>query len=396
MAATYVIDAVRTPRGRGSDRGGLRGVAPIELLGGLAAHLRERLGLDTERVADAVIGCVTQTGEQGGNVGRAALLAGGWSDRCPVVTINRFCASSLSATAAAALRAAHDDAITVAGGVESMSRVPMASDHGPITDDEALQREHGIVHVGLAADIIATRDGVSRERCDAYAVASQQRAARARAEGRFASIVPVTRGGEVVLAEDETIRAEVTTERLAAFSAAFAELGARFASVVAERTGLASIDHVHHAGSAPAIADGASLVVLASEGAARRAGLVPRARLVASAEVGGDRTLALTGVVDAVRRVLDRGGVGIDDVDLFEINESFAGVMVHVERALGIGADRLNVNGGAIALGHALGATGAMLLGTALDELERRRGRRAVVAISGAAGLATAVLLERV
>jgi acetyl-CoA C-acetyltransferase len=398
MDPIYILDAVRTPRGRAGQRGSLRGLTPIELLAGLAADLRDRHRLDTERIADAVIGCVGQVGDQGGNVGRLALLAAGWSDRCPVATINRFCASSLTATLMAGMRAGHDDALAVAGGVEMMSRVPLAADHGPITDDPAVPDAHGVVPIAICADAIATLGAIDRASCDAYAASSQQRAALARAEGRFASLVTVRdAGGRVVLAEDETIRPDASPERLARLPAAFAELGAAGAdAVVARRTGLDRIEHVHHAGSAPALADGASLVLLASEGAARRAGLRPRARLVAGAEVGSDRTLALTGVVDATRRVLGRAGLGTGDIDLFEINESFAGVMIHVQRALGIDRERLNVNGGAIALGHALGATGAMLLGTALDELERRGGRRAVVAISGAAGLATAALIERV
>jgi acetyl-CoA C-acetyltransferase len=395
---TYILDAVRTPRGRGSERGSLRGLTPVALLAGLAADLRDRHRLDTAAVADAIIGCVGQVGDQGGNVGRLALLAAGWSDRCPVATINRFCASSLSATLMAGLRAAADDALAVAGGVEMMSRVPLAADRGPITDDAALQDAHGVVPIAICADAIATLGAIDRAACDAYAASSQQRAALARAEGRFASLVTVRDpDGRAVLTEDETIRPDVTAERLAAMPAAFAALGAAGAdAIVARRAGLAAIDHVHHAGSAPALADGASLVLLAGAGAARSAGLRPRARLVAGAEVGSDRTLALTGVVAATRRVLDRAGLGTGDVDLFEINESFAGVMVHVMRELGVERDRLNVNGGAIALGHALGATGAMLLGTALDELERRGGRRAVIAISGAAGVATAALIERV
>jgi acetyl-CoA C-acetyltransferase len=396
--ATFLIEAVRTPRGRGTDKGRLRGVTPVELLGGLAGHLRELLGLDTAHIADATIGCVTQVGDQGGNVGRVALLAAGWSDRCPVGTVNRFCASSLSAALSAGLRAGADDVITVAGGVEMMSRVGLAADRGPITHDRALQLAQGIVPVGIAADAIATLDGITRDECDAYALESQRRAARARVEGRFPSIVPVRgKDGDVLLAHDETPRPEVTAARLAGFAPAFAELGAGgYDAVVAARTGLPAVHHVHHAGSAPAPADAASLVVLASEVAADAAGLSPRARLVAGAEVGCDRTLALTGIVDATRRVLGRAGLRPGDVDLFEVNESFAAVMIHYQRALGIDPARLNVNGGAIALGHPLGATGAILLGMAMDELERRRGRYAVVALNGAAGLAAAALIERV
>ena len=274
-----------------------------------------------------------------------------------------------------------------------MSRVPMASDKGALTHDFAFQKSAGLVAIGISADAVATAEGFSRADCDAFAAESQARAVAARAEGRFASLVPV--GG---LTADETPRAGTTVESLSALSPAFAEMGEKYGmdAAIMAHTGLAHVAHVHHAGNSPAMADGASAVLVATEGAARRAGLRPRARILAVAELAVDRVLALTGSVDAANAALARAGLGVGDIDLFEVNESFAALALHFARHMGVGLDRLNVNGGAIALGHAMGSTGGALIGTALDELDRRDGRRALIAACGAAGLASALIIERV
>ena len=393
----FILDAMRTPRGRGNDKGALKGIKPVELLAQMFAAMQERNRLDTALVGDAVIGCVTQTAGQGANIGRMAALVAGWSDAVSAITVNRYCASGLSAMNFAALQALHADGLAVGGGVEMMSRVPMASDQGALTHDGELQARAGVIPIGVAADVVATLRGYSRERCDEYAFQSQQRAAQARADGRFLSLVAVKdAAGKALLEQDETPRAATTLAGLAAMQPAFAELGAKgFDQAACGSCGLAGIVHVHHAGNSPATADGASLVLLGSEAAARRAGLAPRARIVAMADAGGDRFLALTGAVDATRIALSRAKLRADDVALFEVNESFAALMLHYMDEIGVGHQRLNVNGGAIALGHAMGSTGGALAGTLLDELERRKERYGVVAICGAAGVAVATVIER-
>jgi len=399
VSGAYIVDAVRTARGRGNDKGALRQVKPVDLLAQALQALVARTGLDTSQVADVLIGCVTQTAEQGTDIGKLAAIAAGWPDSVPAMTLNRYCASGLSAVNYAALRAQSEDGIAIGGGIESMSRVPMGSDQGPLTHDTAFQQANALVPIGIAADVIATICGFSRADCDAYALTSQQRAAAAQDEGRFASLVGV-RGpdGRMLLDADETPRRATSAASLASLPAAFAALGEQSGldAQLCARYGIPRIDHVHHAGNSPAMADGASAVLLASAGAVTRLGLQPRARILATAEIAVDRTLALTGAVDATRRVLHRAGLTADEVDLFEVNESFAALLLHYQRELGVPHERLNVNGGAIALGHAMGSTGGALLGTVLDELTRRGERRAVVALCGAAGLATATLIERV
>ena len=394
----YVIDAVRTPRGRGNDKGSLKSIRPIDLMGQTLKALAARTGLDSSKVADTLIGCVTQTAEQGTNIGKLAVIAAGWSDRAPGMTVNRYCASGLSAVNYAALKALHEEGFAVGGGVEMMSRVPVASDKGPLTHDFPFQQQAVLIPIGIAADTVATQSGFTRAQCDAYAHDSQRRAATAQDEGRYRSLVPVTgEGGIPLLAADETPRRATTLETLAQLPAAFAEMGAKYGidTIVCKHYGLATIDHVHHAGNSPAMADGASAVLVASEAAVKRYGFKPRARIVAMADCSIDRTIALTGAADATRMVLSRAGLTVADIDLFEVNESFAALMLHYQRELGVPHEKLNVNGGAIALGHAMGSTGSALLGTVLDELERREGRYAIIAICGAAGLATATLIER-
>lgn len=393
MTGVVIIDALRTPRGRGTAKGALAGVKPVDLLAAPLGALAGRHDPAGAVPVEGVFGCVTQTAEQGANIGKLGLIAAGWPDAVPGLTVNRYCASGLSAVRIAALAAAEADGLALAGGVESMSRVPMASDRGPLTHDAEFQAASGLVPIGIAADAVATMEGFSRADCDAYAAESQARAAAARAAGRFRALVPLAG-----LDADETPREGTTAESLAALPPAFAEMGAKYGldRVLAQRLGLPGIDHVHHAGNAPAMADGAAAVLLGSATAAARAGLKPRARLLATAEVAVDRVLALTGAVDATSAALARAGLTPTDIDLFEVNESFAALMLHYARHLGIPRDQLNPNGGAIALGHPMGATGAVLLSMALDELDARGARRAVVAACGAAGLAAALVVERI
>ena len=404
MSAAYrsgalIIDAVRSPRGRGSDKGRLHGITPVALLAQQFEALAHRQALDTRQVCDVMVGCVTQTGEQGSAMGKLALLAAGWADEVPALTLNRYCASGLSALGLAAQQALQCDALAVGGGVEMMSRVPMASDQGPLTHDRALQAQLALVPIGLAADAVAGIEGFDRAACDEYALASQMRAVQALAEGRFTSVQPVRDAqGQILLDADETPRAQTSAETLATLPPAFARLGesSGLDAFLCARYGLVAVPHVHHAGNSPAMADGASAVLVASPGAAERAGLKARARILSVASLSVDRTLALTGTVAAAEQALAQAGLGWSDIDLVEVNESFAALMLHFMKHTGVGHDRLNVNGGAIALGHAMGSTGTALVGMALDELERRDQKRAVVGICGAAGLAVALVMERV
>lgn len=397
MNGALIIEALRTPRGRGSDKGALKGLRPVELLGHQLQALTERTGVDSARIEDVLIGCVTQTGDQGSNIAKMAVLQALWSDAVPAMTINRYCASGLSAVHMAAQQALAADGLAVGGGVEMMSRVPMASDQGPLTHDRAFALSRQLVPIGLAADAVASLEGFSRQQCDDYALASQQRALAARDGGHFRSVVPVMADdGSTLLERDETPRPQTSAQTLAQLEPAFAALGAKHGidALLCQRYQISAMTHVQHAGNSPAMADGAAAVLLASPQAAQRLGLRARGRILACADVSVDRTLALTGAVDATRKALARAGLAVSDIDLFEVNESFAALMLHYMKHLNLPHERLNVNGGAIALGHAMGATGAMLVGSALDELERRGQRRAVVALCGAAGLAVAMVIE--
>ena len=390
MSEIVIIDALRTPRGRGNAKGALAGVKPVELLAAPLKALTARHPAAGEAV-EGVFGCVSQTAEQGANIGKLGMIAAGLPDAVPGLSVNRYCASGISAMRLAGLAALEADGLALAGGVESMSRVPMASDKGPLTHDIEFQKAAGLVPIGISADAIATQEGFSRADCDAYAAESQARAVAAREAGRFASVVPVAG-----LSADETPRPGTSAEALAALPAAFAEMGQRWGldAVMAGKLGLPVIDHVHHAGNSPAMADAGAAVLLGTEAAAARAGLKPRARILGMAELAVDRVLALTGSVDAARVALGRAGLRADQIDIHEVNESFAALALHYARHMGVSHDRLNVNGGAIALGHPMGATGAVLMGMALDELERRGGGRALVAACGAAGLASALVVE--
>lgn len=395
----YIADAVRSPRGRGNDKGTLKALTPVELLAQQFRALAARQTFDTGHVADAVIGCVSQVGEQGSNIGKLATIAAGWSDDVPAVTVNRYCVSGLSAVQMAVARTLLDDSLMVAGGIEMMSRVPLGTDRGPLTHDLNVQRRLLTLPIGIAADVVATIEGFSRRQCDDYALESQRRAAVAIEGGHFRSIIPaLDASGTALLTADETPRPKTTLASLADMHPAFATLGVDggWDAIACQRLGLEKVLHHHHAGNSPAMADGASLLLIGSAAALERSRLSARARVVSCAEVSGDRTLALTGAVEATQLALARAGLDIGDIDLFEVNESFGALMLHYMRHLCVPHERLNVNGGAIALGHAMGSTGGSLIGMALDELERRGERRACVAICGAAGVAGAMVIERV
>jgi len=398
MREVLLYDCLRTPRGAGKPGGALATVPPATLLAGILRELVARTGLDTARVGEAIFGCVTQQGEQAGNVGKIAALEAGWSDAVSVATVNHYCASSLWAFHVAAAQVVAGEQLAVAGGVESMSRVPMASDQPPFLVDRATVQRLGAPPMGVSADAIATLHAISRAEVEAYAVLSQQRAARAREAGHFArSLVPVAdAGGKVLLAQDETIRAGASVEKLLTLPPFFAEMGAQWADalVQARHPQLGGVVHIHHAGNSPAMADGASVVLLGSAAAARDLDVRPRARVLATATHADDHVLALNGATGAMRKALARAGLGVADIDLFEVNEAFAAPMLLCMRELGLDPGRCNVNGGAIALGHAMGATGTTLVGMLTDELERRGLKRGVAAVSGALGLGAAVVVE--
>ncbi len=397
----WIYDAVRTPRGRGRPGGSLYEVKPVDLVAGLLSALTDRHpGLDPARVDDVVLGIVSATGEQGGVLPRAAVLAAGWPHNVPGVQLDRFCGSGLEAvnSASARVRAGFADLI-VAGGVESMSRVPMGSAGGAIMLDPATAWAADFVPQGVAADLLATLNGLTREELDTYAATSHARASQAWEAGRFArSIVPVRdRNGLVVLDRDELVQPGTTPEALGALTPSFADAGAAgFDALALERYHwVDEIRHVHHAGNSSGLADGAALVLIGSERAGAEARLAPRARIVSVGLVGTEPTIMLTGPAPASRRALDRAGLSVADIDLVEVNEAFAAVPLHFMRETGFSPEVTNVNGGAIALGHPLGATGAALLSTALEELELRDGRRALVTLCIGGGMGIATVIER-
>ena len=397
----FVLDALRTPRGRGKPGGALSGVTPVWLLRGVLQGLRTRNHLDTRWVDDVLIGCVSQTGEQGGCLARTALLDAGWAESVPALTQSRFCASGLESVHLAAAKVASGlDQIVVAGGVESMSRVPIGSDGGAWLNDARVIEQLGLVPQGISADLIATLEGFERAALDAYAERSQQRAAAAQAAGYFKrSLVPVIGpDGAVLLDADETLRPQTTLASLAALAPAFAQLGAQGhdARALLKLPGPAAVQHLHHAGNSSALADGAAAVLVANRAGCERLGRAPRARIVAAVSVGSQPTLMLTGTGPAVSKALGQAGMSVSDIDLWEVNEAFATVPLQTMRALGLDPERVNVNGGAIALGHPLGATGAMLLGTALDELERRDLQTACITLCAGGGMGIATVIERV
>jgi acetyl-CoA C-acetyltransferase len=403
MAEAFVYDHIRTPRGRGKASGSLHEVKPVDLAVGLIDAIQERNpGLDPARVDDVVLGVVSPIGDQGAVIAKTAALKAGLPDTVAGVQLNRFCASGLEAVnqAASRVRGGFEDLI-LAGGVESMSRVPMGSDGGAWAMDPATAFKSPFVPQGIGADLIATVEGWTRDDVDAYAAESHHRAAKAWANGYFdGSIVPVKDiNGLTILDRDETVRPDTSVEGLAGLKPSFAQIGADagFDDVALEKYHwLEKINHVHHAGNSSGIVDGAALTLIGSEQAGKDLGLTPRARVIATAVSGADPVIMLTGPAPAARKALAKAGLTVDDIDLFEINEAFAAVAMRFMRDMGISDEITNVNGGAIAMGHPLGATGAMILGTLIDELERRDLRRGLATLCVGGGMGIAAIVERV
>ncbi|MCX5554432.1 acetyl-CoA C-acetyltransferase [Streptomyces sp. NBC_00038] len=398
----FVYEAIRTPRGRGKQTGSLHGTKPVSLVVGLIDEIRARHpGLDPYLIEDVVLGVVSPVGDQGGDIAKTAALAAGLPETTTGLQLNRFCASGLEAvnTAAQKVRSGSEE-LVLAGGVESMSRVPMGSDGGAWASDPDTSYGTAFIPQGVSADLIATIEGFSRREVDEYAVRSQERAATARDKGWFArSVVPVRdRNGLTVLDQDEFIRPETTAEGLGGLKPSFAAIGEQggFDAVALQKYHwVERIDHVHTPGNSSGIVDGASLVLVGSERAGRAAGLRARARILATALSGADSTIMLTGPAPASRKALDKAGLSIDDIDLVEINEAFAAVVLRFVKDMGLPLEKVNVNGGAIAMGHPLGATGAMLVGTVIDELERRDQRYGLITLCVGGGMGIATVIER-
>ena len=401
MTDAYIFDAIRTPRGKGNPSGALYEVRAIDLLSDTLKELQSRNNLDTTQVDDGIFGCVTAMDDQGGNIGKAALLFADWSESVGGMQINRFCCSGLEAVNLAAMKihSGLDDLI-VAGGVESMSRVPLYTDDGPMLFDPDVVGKINYIPQGVAADLIATREGFKRDELDAYALQSHQRATNAMQNGYFnASLVPIRDWvGLVILDKDEHVRPDCTMEGLSNLAPAFSEMGEMGFDAMAQKKypSVEYIRHLHTAGNSAGSGDGAAAVLVGSLQKGKTLGLTPRARVVASATVSCEPTIMLLGHIAAAKKVLKKAGLAAKDIDLWEVNEAFAAVILKFQRDMAIDDTILNVNGGAIALGHPLGATGAMLLGTVLDELERRGQKRALIALGGGAGLGVATIIERV
>ena len=401
MTEAFVFDALRTPRGKGKKDGSLYEVKPVNLLAGLLGELQRRNGFDTAQVDDVVMGVVSPVGDQGAVLAKVAALKAGWDYRCAGVQINRFCASGLEAVnlAAQKVRSGWED-LVVAGGVESMSRVPIGSDGGAWAMDPETNSQTLFVPQGIGADLIATLEGFSREDLDAFALESQRRATKARAAGYFAhSLVPVKDFlGQTILDHDEFIKPHTTLAGLGSLKSAFEQMGAMgFDAVALTRyPQVERINHVHHAGNSSGIVDGAAAVLIGSEAAGKTHGFTPRARIVAAALSGADPTIMLTGPMPAARKALAKAGMTIDQIDLFEVNEAFAAVPMKFMQELGVPHEKVNVNGGAIAMGHPLGATGAMILNTLIDELHRRKLCFGLATLCVGGGMGIATIVERI
>ncbi len=402
MPEAFIYDAVRTPRGRGKPDGSLHEVTALSLAAQTLAALRERNGLDTGLVDDVVLGCVDPVGEAGGDIARAAALVADYGESVPGIQINRFCASGLDAVNFAAAQVmSGQQVLAVAGGVESMSRIGIGASGGAWPVDPAIAIKSYFMPQGVSADLIATKYGFSRDAVDAYAVESQRRAAIAWEEGRFArSVVPVRDvNGLTVLDRDEHMRPGTDMQSLGALKPSFAIMGDQGgfdAVAIQAHPELERVEHVHHAGNSSGIVDGAAAILIGSAEAGRAAGLKPRARIRAFANIGSEPALMLTGPVDVTRKVLQRSGMTLSDIDLFEVNEAFSAVVLRFMQAFDVDPAKVNVNGGAIAMGHPLGATGAIILGTVLDELERTGKATALVTLCIGAGMGTATIIERV
>ena len=402
MTEAYIYDHVRSPRGRGKSDGSLHAITPINLASQVLGALRDRNNLDTSLLDDVILGCVAPVGEQGADIARIAVLEADYAESVPGKQLNRFCASGLEAvnTAAAQVMSGQSD-LAIGGGVESMSRVPMMSDGGAWATDPQVAYKTYFVPQGISADLIATRYGISRRDLDEYSAVSQKRAAHAWQQGWFTdSIVPIKDHiGRVALDHDEHMRPEATADSLGGLKPAFVipgEQGGFDAVILQKYPEVESVKHVHTAGNSSGIVDGAAAVLIGHAEAGQRMGLKPRARIRSFASIGSEPSIMLTGPVPATEKVLRRAGMSTSDIDLFELNEAFAAVVLHYMNQLDIPHDRINVNGGAIAMGHPLGATGAMILGTVLDELERRDLSTALVTLCIGGGMGTATIIERV
>ena len=402
MTDAFIYDHVRTPRGRGKLEGALHEVTALNLAAQTLAALKDRNSLDPTIVDDVVMGCVDPVGEAGGDIARVAAICAGYGNGVPGVQINRFCASGLDAVnfaAAEVMSGQHD--MTVGGGVESMSRVGIGASGGAWPVDPAIALKSYFLPQGISADLIATKYGFSRDDVDAYAVQSQQRTAAAWDEGRFArSVISVKDpNGITILAKDEHMRPQTTMQSLAQLKPSFDQMGqlAGFDAVAIQaHPEIEAINHVHHAGNSSGIVDGAAAVLIGNAEAGRRAGLKPRARIKAFANIGSEPAIMLTGPLDVTKKVLRRAGMSLSDIDLIEVNEAFASVVLRFMQFFNLDSSKINVNGGAIAMGHPLGATGAMILGTALDEMERRNAATALVTLCIGIGMGTATIVERV
>jgi acetyl-CoA C-acetyltransferase len=402
MPDAFIYDHVRTPRGRGKADGSLHEVTALNLATQTLAALKERNALDPKLVDDVVLGCVDPVGEAGGDIARAAAITAGFGNGVPGVQINRFCASGLDAVnfAAAQVMAGQHD-MAIGGGVESMSRVGIGASGGAWPVDPSIALKSYFMPQGISADLIATKYGFSRADVDGYAVESQKRTAAAWEEGRFARSVVAVRdvNGLTILAKDEHMRPDTNMQSLAQLKPSFVqmgELGGFDAVAVQAHPEIEVVEHVHHAGNSSGIVDGAAAVLIGSRAAGRAAKLKPRARIRAFSNIGSDPALMLTGPVDVTKKLLKRAKMTLDDIDLIEVNEAFAAVVLRYLQAFDLDPAKVNVNGGAIAMGHPLGATGAMLLGTVLDELERRELNTALVTLCIGAGMGTATIIERV
>ncbi len=402
MPDAFIYDAVRTPRGRGKADGSLHEVSTLSLATQALKAIKDRNELDPARLDDVVMGCVDPVGEAGGDIARASALMAGFGDGVPGVQINRFCASGLDAVnfAAAEIMSGQHD-MTIGGGVESMSRVGIGASGGAWAMDPSIAVEHYFMPQGISADLIATKYGFSRDDVDAFAVESQTRAAKSWEEGRFnRSVIPVKDiNGITILDRDEHMRPSTTMQSLASLQPSFVqmgEMGGFDAVAVQAHPEIEAVTHVHHAGNSSGIVDGAAAVLIGSKEAGKAAGLKPRARIKAFANIGSEPAIMLTGPIDVTHKVLKKAGMKLSDIDLIEINEAFASVVLRFMQAFDIDDRKVNVNGGAIAMGHPLGATGAMILGTALDELERTGKSTALVTLCIGAGMGTATIIERV
>ncbi|MFJ2028665.1 acetyl-CoA C-acyltransferase [Streptosporangium sp. NPDC087985] len=397
----FIVEAVRTPRAKATPAGALASSTPTDLLVALLHELPRRIRLNPEDVNDVVVGAARQNLGQGSNLGRIAPLMAGWPDTVPGATVSRACASGLEAlhNAAARVRSGDDDLI-VAGGVESLSSVPMFSDGGPLWNDPGVSGTIGALHMGVAADVVATIEGFDRDELDAFGLRTQERATRARDAGRFdRSMVAITSpDGAVTCATDEHIRPSTTLAGLRSLEPAFAALGddGQDAVALSRFPNIGEVRHLHTRGTSPSLADGAGVVVVANEQAVCRLGFEPRARIVATAVVGANPITMLTGGQDATVRVCQRAGLSVDDIDRFEFAEAFSALCLRFQRDLHVDDERFNVNGGTIAIGHAFGSTGPFLVANLIDELERSGGRYGIVSISGATGVGAATLLERI